>query len=970
MKYDANRLSWAVRLALTAGVFGIAGAAQAADAPVTVAAQADAPVTEGSAADQTSPPTPTALQTRNLKGIVVTGSLIRRVDLETASPVVTLDRATLTAAGTPTLGYVLQQLPSVSGVATNPANNSNGGGVASPSLEGGDGASRVSLRGLGVKRTLVLVDGQRLINADLNMIPQSMIERVDVLAEGASTVYGSDAVGGVVNFILRKHFTGVEADVNSGISSHGDGQRYAAQLTAGKDGENYNIVGGLGYNKYDAILAPARAFSAHALYLSSGLVSQSGSGSVPNGRIQIPASLNGNYGCPVATNGTIRVTRSQGDGSSLADYRCYVGNQDAYNYATYNYIQTEQKRYNAFVLGSYNINENVTAFIDAFYNRTNSAGQDAPIPQGVSTVVNILASNPINPFGVTFSQNVLPGQPNSGYAFNTRLTGAGSRLHTFDTNTTQVNAGLRGNFGQNSWVWDASINYGHTYRHQVNFNETIASAINTAIANGANIFNQADPAATAALRAGVANPYYTYTQTLKEAKADASGDLFEMPAGTVQLSVGGLYRWESMNYVVSPNAVLDVNTLECVVSGEACGSDGRGNDSVKEAYAEALIPLLSDQPWAHSLNLDVGTRISNYSTAGTTTNNKIAIEWRPITELLVRGTISQVFRAPSLNDLYDGPSVLEPTLNDPCIGLSAAVLAQHSNACQFVAPNWGGSGAPQLSALYQGAATLGQKLKPEQGKSVDLGLVYDPDWLPGVSSSVDFWHVYLYDTLVPISGITVVNSCFNNNNSPYCSFITRQGYDTKQPGSIFVVRAPAVNLGNLSTTGIDYTLRYKIPHFNLGSFNPGDFRAGLATTYTATYKNSATPGEIGASVIDYAGTFSQQFGNIARWRGSLTFNWTLGNWSAQWQTRYINRLTALNSDAVTGANSPMASVLYHSIQVGYDVPSLHTRLDVGVDNISDKQPPLIYQNGSNYNVDTATYDAIGRYYWARATIKF
>ncbi|MBN8714368.1 MAG: TonB-dependent receptor, partial [Xanthomonadales bacterium] len=898
MKYDANRLSRAIGLALAAGALTIMGVAQAAESPA-----ADAPQ------DQAASQATAESKAQNLKGVVVTGSLIRRVDIETASPVVTLDRAALTASGTPTLGNVLQQLPSVSGIATNPANNSNGGGVAAPSLEGGNGASRVSLRGLGTNRTLVLVNGQRLINADLNMIPQAMIERTDVLAEGASTVYGSDAVGGVVNFILRQHFNGVEADVNTGISSHGDGQRHAVQLMAGKDGDKYNIVGGLGYNKYDPILATRRPFSQYALYLSSGVPTRSGSFSIPTGRIQLPAAtFNARYGCAVSAN-SIRVTRFQGDGESLDDYRCFNGASDAYNYAKYNYIQTEQKRYSGFVLGSYNLTDNVTAFVDAFYNRTNSAGQDAPIPTGAGSVFHILASNPINPFGVTFSQKPIPGQEaTSGYAFSTRLTGAGARVHTFKTETGQINAGFRGNFGQSSWIWNASVNYGHTQQHMVNFNELVVENLDKAVAEGANIFNQADPAVTQKLRAGVVNPWYTYTRALKEAKFDASGNLFDMPAGTVQLSAGALYREQFMNYVVSPNAVMNIDTLACGVSGEACGSNGRGHDNVKEAYAEALIPLLANQPWAHSLNLDLGMRTSDYSTAGTSTNKKIAIEWRPVSDLLVRGTISQVFRAPSLNDLYDGPSVLEPGFNDPCIGLSAAQLAQHAKACQYVEPNWDGGGAHQLTALYQGAATLGQKLKPEQGKSVDFGLVYDPDWLPGLSTSVDFWHVYLVDTLVPVAGNTVVNACFNNGDSPFCPFITRNGYDTKQPGSIWSVRAPAFNLGSLSTTGIDYTLRYRIPHFDLGSLDPGDFRAGLNTTYTSTYKNSATPGQPGAESVNYAGTFSSQFGNISRWRGTFTLNWTKGNWSAQWQARYINRLTVLKADAVTGANSPMASV--------------------------------------------------------------
>jgi outer membrane receptor protein involved in Fe transport len=188
---------------------------------------------------------------------------------------------------------------------------------------------------------------------------------------------------------------------------------------------------------------------------------------------------------------------------------------------------------------------------------------------------------------------------------------------------------------------------------------------------------------------------------------------------------------------------------------------------------------------------------------------------------------------------------------------------------------------------------------------------------------------------------------------------------------VFLINTPVVNLGTLNTSGVDFTLRYKVPHFNMGSVDPGDFQVGLNSSYTSTYRNNATPGEPGAQAIDYAGTYSQQFGNISRLRGTVTLNWSKGNWNAQWQSRYINSLTALNTDAaIPGVNIPIASVTYHSIQLGYAVPSIHTRFDVGVDNIADKAPPLMYQNGSNYNVDVSTYDVLGRYYWARATVKF
>jgi len=817
----------------------------------------------------------------------------------------------------------------------------------------------------------VLVDGQRMSNPDINLIPPDMIERVDVLAEGASTVYGSDAIGGVVNFILRKNYKGAQFSLNDGISSHGDAKRHGFNLTAGTTGDGYSIAAGLDYNKYDETLAARRKFSRQQLYLSSGAVVAAGSSSIPTGRIQVPASVAAQYGCAVNSSGTAQVTLASGDGSALGDYRCRLAS-DTYNYAALNYIQTAQKRTNGFVLGSFNITDNVTAFVDAFYNHTVSSGQDAPSPVGTGDGLIISASNPINPFGITFSQNPVNGDPNSGYNFQTRLTGAGTRVHSYTTNTGQVNAGLRGNFGESSsWIWDASVNYSHTKRDQRDTNEVDIPALQAAVDGGANIFNQADPSVGSLLSAGVKTPIYVFTQSTKQAQVDASGDLWDLPAGTMQLSVGALYRKQFMNYTVSDFAVLDPVTTTCQILQEACGSPGRGSFNVKEIFAETLIPLLADKPWVRSLNIDLGVRSSNYSTTGTTTNGKVAIEWRPSDDLLVRGTVSQVFRAPNLNELYDGRTLVQPNLNDPCVGLSAADLAAHPVACQYVPVNWAGNSPAQVNTFYSGAATVGATLKPEKGKSIDFGLVYDPDWLPGVSTSLDFWHIYLSDTLTAIQADTVVSSCFNNAASPYCSFIHREDNTSKQPGQVFLINTPVVNLGNLSTSGIDYTLRYKLPHFNVGSMDPGNFRAALNTSYTSTYNVNATPGQVGAKTINYAGTFTPQFGNIARWRGTATLNWDKGNWNAQWQSRYIHRLTALNADAaITGVNIPVASVIYHSIQLGYAVPSIHTRFDVGVDNIFDKQPPLLYQNGSNYNVDTATYDVLGRYYWARATVKF
>ena len=943
MNHQMKRLSLAVRVGLTAGLVAAAGLAQA----------------QQPAQDQGN----TTDQPKTLQTVVVTGSLIRRVDTETASPVTIIDRQNITNSGKPTLGDVLQQLPSVAGNATNPQNNSNGGGVASPLTEGGDGASRVSLRGLGTGRTLVLIDGQRMLNADMNLVPQNMVQRIDVLAEGASTTYGSDAVGGVVNIILRHDFDGVEMSLNDGISDQGDGQRHGISLSMGHTGDRYNIVGGIDYNKYDAVPNSRRDFAAHQLYLSDGQVSVSGSSSIPTGKILLPSGLPGLSDCA-----TGYATLASGNGTSLGDYRCFTNTpQDRFNYAAYNYIQVAQQRTDGFVLGSFNLTDNITAFVDAFYNHTESAGQDASIPVGTGDGLIIPASASFNPFGVTFNlPGVLPAAPDNGFSFQTRLTGVGTRIHPYTTSTGQLIAGLRGAVGQSSWNWNVTLDYGHTSRTQIDKNELYIPALQAAIDAGANIFDQANNGE--ALSAGALDAIYRKREIMRQISAGANGNLFSLPAGDVQLAVGALYRKQSLNYTINPLALLVPATGTCQISGEACGSPGAGDDNVKEAFAETLVPLLKEVPGAYSLNLDLGVRYSDYDSAGSTTNAKVAIEWRPIQDLLVRGTISQVFRAPNLDQLYDGRSISQPNFNDPCNGLNAAELAQHANACQYAPPGYMASGQ-QVNSYYSGSNILGGGLKPEHGKSVDFGLVYNPSWAPGLNTSLDFWHIYLYDTLVPISPTTVVYSCFNNNASPLCPFIHRYDNTTQVPGQINYVDGPVYNLGSLSTSGIDFTANYKLPHFDLGGFNPGDFKLGLATSYLATFNNNATPGTPGSTVDKLAGTWNAQFGNTSRWRGTATIGWNRGDWDAQWRTRYISSVTALSADAATHANLPVASVVYSDVQFGVAVPTIHTRFDLGVDNLFDKRPPLIYQNGQG-NTDSATYDMMGRYYWARATLKF
>lgn len=933
-----NRLTMALSIALLVG-----GSVAASSA-----------IAQDQATDSTPP---TASKAQNLKGVVVTGSLIRRVDIETASPVITIGRQHIDDSGSVTLGNVLQELPSIAGDAINPQVTGNGGGIANATTEGGSGASKLSLRGLGDGRTLVLINGQRLVNSDVNLIPQDMVSQVDALAEGATTTYGSDAIGGVVNILTRDNFNGAQVSLSDGISSHGDAARKSGALVLGRSGDKYRVEGGFGFNKTGTAIGTDRAFSSSSYSLRNGVITpSSGSTFVPNLRVQLPKNLATTFGCPY-------VTLAQPDGSHLSDYKCFSNTQSTYNqFPKYNYLQTKSLRRNAFFIGSYDFTANVTGFINAFYTDTTSTGLNAPDPTYTADGWSVPASAPYNPFGVTFSGSVIPGDPNSGYEIRTRVAGNAPRVNAYETSTEQLISGLRGSFGDSSWLWNATMNYGHSERNQTNKNEVLVSGLQQVI-DSTNFFNHAN--SPGSLEGGLADPTYSRYDILRQIEFTTNGNLWELPAGTMQGSVGALYRNQSFNFTVPDIVMLDTSTLTCETVQESCASPGRGSDSVKEIFAETLIPVLSDMPGVHSLDVDLGVRTSKYdSLASSTTNKKVAIQWRPIKNLLVRGTISDVFRAPNLDMLYDGPSLSQPGFVDPCAALTAAELTQHAAACKYVPPNFDATAENQINALGVGSKRVNANLKPEHGKSVDLGLVYAPGWAQGINTSIDFWHVYLYDTLVNISPTTIVNQCFNNNSSQYCPLIFRYDNSTRSPGNIYRVNAPTVNLGSLSTSGIDATFNYDIPHFDFGSVDPGNFRVGVKATYVSTFRSSPTPGVAGATVSEYAGTFNDQFGNIARWRANGTLNWNLGNWNAQWRSRYISSVESLDADSVTGASFQLASVVYHALQLGYAVPAIHTRFSLGVDNIFDRQPPLAPGGRGNQ------YDVIGRYYWLQATVKF
>jgi len=920
----------------------------------------------------------------NITEVIVTGSRIRRVDAETANPVFVYDNEAIQKSGTTTLGELMQQIPSVAGAATNPSTN-NGGG---------DGDSNIELRGLSPERTLVLLNGRRIGPigystgaVDINMIPANLIERVEVLKEGAGAIYGSDAIAGVVNFITKKPESGSEASYQYGVTAEDDGKSHNVNLSIGTAGDRGGVLVGVNYNKEEAISAGDREFSRFARYLYNAAVygpTTRGSSRAPGGRIYLPASYNAlyNYNCPVSS-GEISVTRIAGAaGTAPADFRCFrtSGDTDFYNFQPVNLLLTPQERGSLFTIANYEINDHVELYTELLYNRTSSGYQIAPLPfDSRSDDIVLSAQSIYNPFRGTLQEfgGIDATNPNAVW----RLEALGGRRNTVSKDTSQVNIGARGDLFGN-WQWDTTISYGHLemdrryegYMYQPAIQNAFGPSFiapdgtptcGTQLApirncTPVNIFNLTAPGQAAAL-ATIASPYTdSYTYQSKAASVGLNGDIVDLPAGSLSAAVG--YEYRDLAGVFNTDYLTEALAplyLTCLLSSEACSASSRGSYDVSELYAEVLVPILKDLPGVASLNVTLGTRYSDYSTFGDTTNSMIQVEYRPIQDLLVRASFSEVFRAPTIYNLYHGPTKDAPTFNDPCTGLTSAQLAGNPNlvqACEGVTPD---DDFSQPNSQVDGIWLSNSSLKPETGEVLTYGVVYEPSAIQGLSLTVDFWKYELEDLITRVDPNYAADQCVATGSAAFCDLLLRNS-----DGTILVIREPYVNLGTLETKGIDFSIKYAMPEMAIGTF-----RVSLDTTYIDTYRNVAAPG---SAPVEVAGTFDRQFGNYAKWRGTLGVDYRIADFDARVNVRYIDAIRLTDPDGLPGIQPDLkiGERTYVDLTVGYTLPT-NTRFQAGVLNLQDKQPPILYQNNvTNANTDVATYDVIGRRFFAGVIQKF
>ncbi len=911
--------------------------------------------------------------------IIVTGSRIRHDPLDQPSPVTFVDRSDIDRTGLSSIADVLQRLPS-SGGGLNTKNNSSGN-LGNPQDGGGvgAGASEINLRTLGSQRTLVLVDSMRFVNAssasgvpgsvDLNAIPQAAIERVEVLQDGASAIYGSDAISGVVNIITKTKQDGLEISAQHGLFRQGDGftQNYDASYGFGSDKTGTQIIVGGDYVSQKPVFDGDRAFSAFPHPFLTACDSNCSS-ATPSGRFIVNNPATGE-GLDLTLKGVTQGRPAFDPTGAGGDFKDFT-TADRYNFAPTNYLLTPYKRYSAFATLEQPIAGDTLKFSGKFFfNRRESANQAAPLPlfigpdAGNGNSLDTLAidgTNPYNPFG-TLSAGT-DGTP-ANYSFVARrLVEGGSRHYEQTVDTYYGSATLSGRFRflDHDWYWDANGVYGDTGARQTFTGNVNAAKVARALGPLAGCTGDCVPLDLFGGAGTITPAQYTYIaftehdrsrQRLWDGTANLTGHLFDLPAGPVGVALG--YEHRDVKGSFTPDPLIQAG-LGADIPAQATA----GQYNVDEVYAELQVPILRDKPFFDRLDGNFAVRHSTYSTSGSKTTIKAGGDWKPTPDLLLRGTYAQGFRAPSIGELFGSQSRFDAPVDDPC---NAATF----NANATIKANCIADGVPADGTYTQQGGQLpvltggNGALKPETSRSYTAGGVYSASWARGWAQTLTFeasyFHIKVDNAIGAIDAATLLDRCANTGDALSCDAITRSA-----SGQVTRIAGTLQNIAGIATDGLDLNFTYRSAPTPMGSF-------GFTTSNTLMfhYKQSF-PSTDGVTVTRRDGTESGTQG-YPRYRSVTTLDWTLRGVTVALTGRYLSKITESTGD---NAGNVLGRRLYGDLQLIYDT-KLGRRdftFTVGVNNIAGVAPPACF-SCSLSNYDPALYDLPSQFFYARAAVK-
>lgn len=902
--------------------------------------------------------------------IVVTGSRIRRDPLDQDAPIVHVGQDDIAKTGLASVNDVLQRLPSSGGGLNSKFNNS--GNLGNPPDGGGvgAGAAEIDLRYLGSRRVLVLVDGIRYVNGasasgvpgstDLNSIPESAIERIEVLQDGASAIYGSDAIAGVVNIITKRSQDGLRASAQVGGFGQGDGFTKSAQLSWGNGRGPTQIVVGANYVQQDGVLAANRAISRFPAPYSNSCLDGGCSGFVPLGRFAV-------FGNDLTLRGPVigrtPVYNAGNPTDPASDFKAF-GDADRFNFGPFNYMQIPVERYGAFVNLRQELSDSINFSVRGIWNQRKSKNQAAPLPFGfgpaagltpVLDAITVDATNPYNPFGVTLDSS------NTDFVYRRFVEGGPRRFNQTVTTLYGV-ATLDGSFdiGGRKWYWDVNAAYGRNKARQTMYGNINSDRLRRALGPVADCTGECVPFNIFGGVGSITQPMLDYVmfnqrdrsrQSTFSASANLSGSLFELPGGPLGVAIGVEYR--KLKGSFDPDPIVAAG-----FSSDIPAQPTRGSYDVKEAYAELSAPILSDSPFFDLLELTGAVRWSDYSTSGSTTTLKGGVNWKPVADLRLRASYAEGFRAPSIGELFGTQSRFDQSINDPCSTSTTAGQNWNNNAtikanciAQGVPAAGYAQANPQISVLVGG----NEDLAPERSRSWIFGGVYSPGFVRGLSLEANYYDIRIKGAIQSVNAEITLAQCARQNDPDACALVTRA-----PGGQLTFVEGLLQNIAGIRTKGIDLNLTYRTPETAAGRF-------GFTWNNTIlTQYDVIVPTADGRLVVSREGTEqgspSQTF---PKWKSIGILDWDGKSIGATLTGRYVSAIREPLAD-----DNKMKARFYTDFQLRWfpaDDPEAFG-FALGVNNLFNVKAPGCISCDLN-NFDPTAYDLPGRYFYARASFR-
>lgn len=944
----------------------------------------------------------------------ITGSRLKSAELVSDGPLNVVTSREIELQGTTNIENMLNNLPQMT------ASQSG-----SQSTYGTPGTATLNLRNLGPQRTMVLIDGRRMVPGDpvfpypdVNFIPAGLVESIDVVSGGASAVYGSDAVAGVVNFKMKRNFDGVKFDYLGSIASHDnhnaaaqtalknyglaipghktDGASNTLSLIAGRnlDGGKGNMTAYFNAVKTDPVRDSARDWAACGIGTNSIATA--------NDTHLCQGSSNSAFG-RFRTNGTGTGYANNPDGS--ASFVPYSSAKMGYNSNDLTYLQRADERQNAGVFAHYEVSPKIDLYADLMYMRDKTASQISPSGVTNNHTYTINCDNPLlTPAQATALCGSNAGSQNALWkgTIGYRFADGGPRIDHLEHRSSRVVIGARGEWNEH-WGYDiygqhSQVQYSDNYINDVSIsriqNALLVKNVNgiatcTATASGSdkactplNIF-QLGKAATA----------YNYLYEDSESTGEVSQNVFSASIHGDLDAWGGRSPWASKPIALAMGSewrrdTIDLRYSDALIAGDLSGTGARqpasGQTTVKEFFGELGIPLVEAKPWIKSLQMNAGYRIADYDRAGSNHTYKLGIIYTPSDNFTLRTGYNRAVRAPNIVELFAPQLVATAGGNDPCAGPTpTASLASCMNS--GVTKEQYGKIADCSSGYCSSLSGGNTALKPEEADTYTAGLVFTPGSLRNFSATVDYFNIKVKDMIGRVASSLILSECLNNANPYYCSLIHRNASGSIASDDGYTLGTNQ-NTGFQHLAGIDLGVSYRFKLSDIGLSEQGRISTAFNGTWLQYQKTQAAPNQ---SVYDCAGLYGPTCGVPApTWRHNLRITWEMPAakmLSLNW--RYIGKTTL---DANSGnpimsaagggkyniADSHIARYSYWDLAGSMNLRD-NIKLRIGINNLLDKDPPVldnynfpIITTMGNGNTYSGLYSTLGRVAYLGLSVDF